>query len=252
VAGRPVVGKIRVQEISRSDGRRNYTILLPGGELYGLADLFLRRRAGGTDRTYAYLLVDHLRWLEFEGLSPATVTFADLQRYMAAVGAEYPGPFGRPWRPDRSPYRQSSLATLAACLKAFYVFQESQGVGTELAAALKARRLPTRADRRRQFLGHVVADMPANPLAPVRVRRRHPKMPPEDARSRLIAGLAQPRDRLVVTWLADGGLFSMGQVRHAGLTGGFGWSAARERRVVVRRVLCTCRAGCVSRVASRG
>jgi integrase len=211
VAGRPVVGKIRVQEISRSDGRRNYTIVLPGGELDRLPDLFLRRRAGGTDRTYAYLLVDHLRWLEFEGLSPATATFTDLQRYMAAVGAEFHGPFGRPWRPDRPPYRQSTLETLAACLKGFYVFQGSQGVGTELAATLDVRRLPSKADRRRHFLGHVVADMPANPLAPRRVRRRHPKMPPEGARARLVAALAEPRDRLVVTWLADG-CFRVGEL----------------------------------------
>jgi integrase len=211
VAGRPVVGKIRVQEISRSDGRRNYTIVLPGGELDCLPDLFLRQRAGGTDRTYAYLLVDHLRWLEFEGLSPATATFVDLQRYMAAVGAEYPGPFGRPWRPDRRPYRQSTLETLAACLKGFYVFQGSQGLGTELAATLDARRLPTKADRRRHFLGHVVADMSANPLAPGRVRRRHPKMPPEGARARLVAALAEPRDRLAVTWLADG-CFRVGEL----------------------------------------
>lgn len=211
MAGRPVVGKIRVQEICRSDGRRSYTILQPGGAVYSMPDLFLRQRAGGTDRTYAYLLVDHLRWLEFEGLSPTTVTFADLQRYMAAVGAEYAGPFGRPWCPDRRPYRQSTLDTLAACLKGFYVFQGSQGVASELTAVLDARRLPTRADQRRQFLGHIVADMPANPLAPARIRRRHPKMPPEGARDQLVAALLEPRDRLAVTWLADGG-FRVGEL----------------------------------------
>jgi integrase len=204
VAGRPVVGKIRVQEIVRGDGRRNYTIVQPDGQLYVMPDLFLRQRAGGTDRTYAYLLLDHLRWLEFEGLSLETVSFADLKRYMAAVGAEYSGPFGRPWRTDRSPYRQSTLETLSACLKGFYVFQGLQGVRGDLKTELDARRLPTRADRRRQFLGHVVTDMPANPLAPTRVRRRHPKLPPEGARTQLVAALSEPRDRMAVTWLADG------------------------------------------------
>jgi hypothetical protein len=137
VAGRPVVGDIRVQEVSRRDARCTFTIVSQGGAVYGMPDRFLRQRAGGTDRTYAYLLVDHLRWLEFEGLSPTTVTFPDLQRYMAAVGAEYTGPFGRPWRPDRRPYSRSTLQTLAACLKGFYVFQGSQGEGIDLAQAFK-------------------------------------------------------------------------------------------------------------------
>jgi hypothetical protein len=66
--------------------------------LLPLAEGFLRTCNGGTDRAYAYLLVDHLRWLEFESLSPETVTMRDLSRYMAAVGAEYAGPYGRPWR----------------------------------------------------------------------------------------------------------------------------------------------------------
>jgi len=176
-----------------------------------MPDRFLRQHAGGTDRTYAYLLVDHLRWLEFEGLSPATVTFPDLQRYMAAVGAEYAGPFGRPWRPDRRPYSRSTLQTLAACLKGFYVFQGSQGEGTDLAQAFRQHRLPSLADRRRMFLGHAVTQLPANPLTPAKIRRRHPKMPPEGARARLVETLQEPRDRLAVTWLADGG-FRVGEL----------------------------------------
>ena len=102
--GLPVIGKIRVQEVVRGDGRRTYTIVMPDGEVYEIADRFLRRCEGGTDRTYAYLLVDHLRWLEFEGLSPTTVAFPDLERYMASVGAEFAGPFGRPWREGKRPY----------------------------------------------------------------------------------------------------------------------------------------------------
>jgi hypothetical protein len=57
--------------------------------------------------------VDHLRWLEFESLSPETVTMRDLSRYMAAVGAEYAGPYGRPWRAGKEPYSQSSLDSAA-------------------------------------------------------------------------------------------------------------------------------------------
>ena len=205
MTGRLVIGDIRVQEVVRGDGRRAYTIVLPDGEVCGLPDRFLRHCQGGTDRTYAYLLVDHLRWLAAEGLTPETVTFPDLERYMAAVGAECPGPFGRPWREGRRPYGQSALSTTAACLKGFYVFQGSQGLGRDVAEAFKVSRLPSRADRRRLFLGHVVTEMPANPLAPARSRRRHPKMPPEGARKRLTETLPSARDRMTVTWLADGG-----------------------------------------------
>jgi integrase len=195
----------------RGDGRRSYTIVRPDGEVCGIADRFLRRCEGGTDRTYAYLLVDHLRWLEYECLTPETVAFSDLERYMAAVGAEYRGPFGRPWREGKKPYGQSALSTAAACLKGFYLFQGSQGAGREVADAFRASRLPSRADRRRMLLRHLVTEMAANPLAPKRPRRRHPKMPPEGARKRLTETLASARDRMTVTWLADAG-FRVGEL----------------------------------------
>lgn len=212
MAGRPAVGGVRVQEIVRRDGRRAYTILHEDGTVYEIADGFLRTCAGGTDRTYAYLLVDHLRWLQFEALTPETVTLRDLQRYMGAVGAEYRGPFGSPWRTDKRPYGQATLETAAACLKGLYLYQGSKGIRTNLAKELKQTRLPTTADRRRMFLGHKATEMPSNPLTPAKaVRRRHPKLPPEDARSQLIETLSTARDRMVVTWLADGG-FRIGEL----------------------------------------
>jgi hypothetical protein len=76
VAGEPVVGDLRVQVVARGDGTRAYTIVWLDGTVHAEADRFLRSRepgAGnrertGPDRTYAYLLVDHLRWLEREWL----------------------------------------------------------------------------------------------------------------------------------------------------------------------------------------
>lgn len=169
-------------------------------------DGFLRQLGGGTDRTYAYLLVDHLRWVAFEGVATDSVTLRDVQRYMGAVGAEFNGPIGRPWRVGKSAYGAASLKSVAACLKAFYAFQGSQGVNVALAKALTVERLPTRADRRRMFLGHTVTSLPSNPLTPSAPHRRHPKMPPEGARALLVKELVSARDRMVVTWLADGGL----------------------------------------------
>lgn len=50
------------------------------------------------------------------------------------------------------------------------------------------------------------SSLPINPLAPKGPHRRHPKMLPDGARERLLETVNAARDRLVVTWLADGGL----------------------------------------------
>jgi integrase len=175
------------------------------------ADGFLRTCAAGTDRTYAYVLVDHLRWLRFAGLTVESVSLEDLRHYMAALGADYPGPFGLPWREEKRPYGHSALKTAAACLKGFYLHLGIHGVNPALAEALRATRLPTRVDRRRAMLGHVLHSMPANPLAPAERVRRHPKMLPEGARDLLLGAASCARDRMVVTWLADGG-FRIGEL----------------------------------------
>lgn len=204
---RVVVGDLRVQQIERQEGRRAWTIVWPEGTVHREADGFLRQHEGsGTQRTYAYLLVDHLRWLERECLALDTVGLRDLQRYMGIVGAEVRMPLGQPWRVGKRPYGRSTLSTAAACLKGFYLHQTSLGVNRDLGVSLDASRLPSRVDRRRAFLGHVTAAMPANPLAPQGPHRRHPKMLPEGATDRLLGVVNSARDRLVVRWLADGGL----------------------------------------------
>jgi len=207
-----VIGDLRVQEIKRKDGRRSWTILWPEGTVHPEADRFLRTHEGsGTQRTYAYLLVDHLRWLERECLPLDTVGLRDLERYMGLVGAEVRMPLGAPWRAGKRPYGRSALSQAAACLKGFYLHQASMGVNAELGKQLDRTRLPSRADRRRAFLGHVATAMPANPLAPRGPRRRHPRLLPDGARDRLLEVVRTARDRLVVTWLADGG-FRIGEL----------------------------------------
>ncbi|MFV2110274.1 tyrosine-type recombinase/integrase [Micromonospora sp. LOL_015] len=172
--------------------------------MYRQADRFLAEFDGsGTQRTYAYLLVDHLRWLDREGLSPEAASLNDLKRYMAAIGAKFAGPFGEPWR-DR-PLGQSTLGTAASCVKGFYLHQAGLGINERLGGQLNLTRLPSRADREWALLGHLRQAMPANPLAPHRVRRRHPKMLPDGAKVRLLAAARTARDRMVVTWLADAG-----------------------------------------------
>ncbi|MEV0489968.1 tyrosine-type recombinase/integrase [Streptomyces atratus] len=202
-----VVGDLRVQRIERKDGRRSWTIVWPEGTLHTDADRFLRVHDGtGTQKTYAYCLVDHLRWLERECLAFDTVQVRDLERYMGIVGAEVRMPLGEPWRVGKRPYGRSALSIAASCLKGFYLHQASLGINVDLGEKLDGTRLPSRVDRRRSFLGHVKSAMPANPLAPKGPLRRHPKMLPEGARDRLLERVNSARDRLVVTWLADGGL----------------------------------------------
>ena len=203
-----VIGDLRVQRIEGKDGRRAWTIVWPEGTVHPEADGFLREHEGsGTQRTYAYLLVDHLRWLERECLTFAAVRLRDLERYMGIVGAEVFLPLGEPWRVGKRPYGRAALSIAASCLKGFYLHHATRGVvNTELGKQLATTRLPSRADRRRAFLGHVKTKMPANPLAPRGPHRRHPKMLPDGALERLLPVVNSARDRLTVSWLGHGGL----------------------------------------------
>lgn len=212
MARRLSIGQLRVQEVRHRDGRRSYTIVDASGAVHTGADQYLNRYAGtGSDRTYAYLLVDHLRWLEHEGLSPETVRFSQLEQYMGVVGAKVRSPLRSPWRVGKRPYDNSALSGAASCLKGFYLRQADIGLNEELAQALNLRRMPTRRDRDRALLGHIKQNMPANPLAPKQTRRRHPKMLPDGSRELLLEQVNAARDRLVVEWLSDGG-FRVGEL----------------------------------------
>ena len=212
MARRVVIGELRVQRIDRDGGRRSWTIVWPDGREHSDADRFLRTHDGsGTQRTYAYLLVDHLRWLDRECLALDRVGLRDLQRYMGLLGAEVRMPLGVPWRVGKRPYGPAALSITASCLKGFYLHQAALGVNPELGKSLSQTRLPSRLDRHRTFLGHTTTSLPANPLAPHGSRRRHPKMLPDGAREKLLAAVHSARDRLVVCWLGDGG-FRIGEL----------------------------------------
>jgi hypothetical protein len=207
---RVVLGDLRVQPLELAGGRRAFTIVWPEGSLHAEADGFLRQFTAGTQRTFAYLLVDHLRWLERECLSLAAASLRDLERYIGIVGAEVRMPLGERWRVGKRPYGPDALSA-AACLKGFYLYQAAGGVNRELGRALNQFRLPTQADRGHSLLGHVHRSVPANPLTPKRSRRRHPKMLPDGARNALLPVARTARDRLVITWLADAG-FRIGEL----------------------------------------
>ena len=77
-------------------------------------------------------------------------------------------------------------------------------MNAELRAALVVRGLPTQRDRGRAVLGHVMASVPVNSLAPRQgARRRHPKMALDGVRPQLLEVVNTARGAIVVTWLDD-------------------------------------------------
>ena len=103
---RVVVGDLRVQRLDRRNGLRSWTIVWPEGTVHEEADRFLRLHDGsGTQKTYAYYLVDHLRWLERECLSFGDVRLRDLERYMGVVGADVTDAAGRAVAGRQAPLR---------------------------------------------------------------------------------------------------------------------------------------------------
>ena len=181
--------------------------------MHEAADRFLRGYEGsGTQRTYAYLLLDHLRWLEREALAPETVSLQDLKRYMAALGAAWRGPYGQPWRAGRRPFGQSALSAAAACVKGFYLQQALLGVNPELGLAAAAGAAAVAGRPAAGVPGPRAAGAAGQPAGPAAGSgARHPKLPPEGAREKLLEAVSTARDRLVVTWLADGG-FRIGEL----------------------------------------
>ena len=88
-------------------------------KIHARSDRWLRTFAEGTQRTYAYHLVDHLRWLKAVNASEEAVGLDDLRRYMALCGAEHAGPLGSPSL--SAPLSAAALQVRAAVLKGYYL-----------------------------------------------------------------------------------------------------------------------------------
>jgi integrase/recombinase XerD len=99
---------------------------------------------------------------------------------------------------------------------------------TGLAAAsglVWLRRISRGSDK--PFLHHVTKGRPI-PVRPVKlhVPQRSPRTLEPEQIVAILAACEHLRDRFLLSLLAETGIFSWGQVRHAGLCGGFGRSAA--------------------------
>lgn len=195
-----------VQEVRHYDGRRSYLVRDDAtGAFHARADRFLASFAEGTQRTYAYHLVDHLRWLASAGLTEDAIGIADLRRFLALCGAEHSGPLGLPWR--EKPLGDAALAVRASCIKGYYLdLTTREGVNGALHADLSAKRLANGRDRNRSVLGHLMTSVPSNPLARAAPPRRHPRLLPDGTREAMLDAVRTARDRMIVTWLSDSGM----------------------------------------------
>jgi len=197
---------LRVQVVRHRDGRRSYVVLdVATGSVHTRADWFLAPFSEGTQRTYAYHLIDHLRWLVATSRVEDTLTIADLKRYMALCGAEHPGPLGVPWR--ERPLGDAALGVRATCLKSYYLdLTTREDVNGPLRAALSERRLANSRDRDRSALGHLTTSVASNPLSRGGAPKRHPRMLPDGTRDAMLDAVRTARDRMIVTWLSDSGM----------------------------------------------
>lgn len=67
-----IPGGLRVQAAEHPGGQRSFVILdMDAGAVHWRAERFLARFGEGTQRTYAFHLVDHLRWLAAAGCRPS-------------------------------------------------------------------------------------------------------------------------------------------------------------------------------------
>jgi len=202
-AGLKPTHDLRVQLVNHRDGRRSHVVLdFISGSVHSHADKFLSSFGEGTQRTYAFHLVDHLRWLVANGYHEDSITMQDLLRYLALCGAHHYGPLGRPWR--ASPLGESAQAVRATCLKSYYLdLTTRENVNAELRAALSMRRLPNSRDRDTSILRHLVTSLSANPLSHGTAPRKLPRTLPDGTREAMLDAVRTARDRMIVTWLSD-------------------------------------------------
>lgn len=107
----------RVRKVLHTGGRVSYWIFSTGGELHRASVETLRQYKESSQQTYAYNLVDHLNWLDTNGLTVASVTVNDLQRYMKALTGQATGIYGVAWR-RRPPLGSSAASGVATIVKA--------------------------------------------------------------------------------------------------------------------------------------
>lgn len=184
-----------VRRIVHRGGRVSHWIFTSSGEIHRPSLDVLKQYTESSQQTYAYALLDHLKWLDANQLDESAVTLDDLLKYMKALTGTSEGVYGIAWR-ERPPLSLSAAANVASVVKAYYLSRVDSK--SELLKSLSDESRPIRSH------GRWVS---GNPLAPRRGAGR-PRFLPDEVVDALFEPkiLTTSRDLMIVTWLRDSGI----------------------------------------------
>lgn len=184
----------KVRRVVHPGGRVSHWVFDAAGVIHRPALEVLKRFSESTQETYAYCLVDHLRWLATNQLRPSTISVDDLYRYMNGLTGNNSGVYGIAWR-DK-PMSDSAAANVATIVKAYYL--SLPDVSPELKESLSTGgAIRSKGGRR----------VTPNPIAPRRASPR-PRFLPDDVIEALFRPgvLTSSRNLMILTWLRDSGI----------------------------------------------
>ena len=234
-------------------GAGSWTVLGDDGEVVAPAERYLGylsalERSPNTVRAYALSLRLWFEFLGQAGVGWADADVEDVARFVAWLRA----PAENVIVLETGAGRRSAATVNRHLAAVFGLYDHHARSGVGVAAGLVAWRRVSRGSYK-PFLHHVTKGKPV-PTRPARliVTRRSPRALEPAQIVAILAACEHLRDRFLLALLAETGMFSCGQFRHAGRRVGFGRSAAGQPLAVARQVLCTCGAGCVSGAGSRG
>lgn len=185
----------KVRKIVHRGGRVSHWVFTASGEIHRPSLDVLKRYTESSQATYAYALVDHLKWLDVNQLEESAVTLDDLLKYMKALTGSSPGIYGIVWR-DRPPLSLSAAGNVASVVKAYYLSRPDSNPA--LLKSLSDESQPIRSH------GRWVC---SNPLAPNRGAGRPRFLPDEVVEALFGSGvLTTSRDLMIATWLRDSGI----------------------------------------------
>ncbi len=208
-------------------GRESWTLLGDDGEVVQPAERYLAclaaiERSPNTVRAYAVSLKLWFEFLQLTAVRWDQAGVEDVARFVAWLRA----PAGNVIvLPDGSGVRgPATVNRYLAGVFGFYDHHARTGLG--VAAELVWWRRISRGSYK-PFLHHVTKGRPI-PVRPVKlhVPQRSPRTLEPGQIVAILAACERLRDRFLFALLAETGMFSGGQVRHAGLGGGFVRSAA--------------------------
>lgn len=205
------VDPIRVVRIESPTREARYVVIDRTTANVPRVSSFLQRYGEGTSKTYAYLLVDVIRWMSYEKMQEDSLAFGDLERYIAAYAKWYYGGRKPPWTLRGRPVSPATIKSMATVcnqyIRHIHPGQPYDAHGTQI---------PARHEVVNQLLlGHLRPTSTKNRLSDIvpavtTGRSFRESIRPSLAHD-LIEAAANKRDKAIIRWLADGG-FRIGEL----------------------------------------